>query len=51
MSGGGRGGNMIALVKPEEARRVSTALEGAGARQTIISEVKSRPDDHFSAAR
>jgi len=51
MSGGGRGGNMIALVKPEEARRVSTALEAAGARQTIISEIKSRPDEHFSAAR
>jgi mevalonate kinase len=41
LSGGGRGGNMIALVAPEQARRVSAGLQAAGARQTIISEIIS----------
>jgi len=39
MSGGGRGGNMIALVKPEMAETVSRALKEAGARHTIITQV------------
>lgn len=41
LSGGGRGGNMIALVEPELAQRVSSALSDEGARRTIISEVSS----------
>ena len=39
MSGGGRGGNMIALVKPEMAESVSQALKEAGARNTIITQI------------
>ncbi|HLE89898.1 MAG TPA: mevalonate kinase [Anaerolineales bacterium] len=39
MSGGGRGGNMIALVKPELAESVSLSLKDAGARNTIITQV------------
>jgi mevalonate kinase len=39
LSGGGRGGNMIALVMPETAESVSLALKEAGARNTIITQV------------
>ncbi|MFT3890428.1 MAG: mevalonate kinase [Anaerolineales bacterium] len=39
MSGGGRGGNMIALVQPEMAESVSRALREAGARNTIITQI------------
>jgi mevalonate kinase len=39
MSGGGRGGNMIALVTPEMAESVSRALKEAGARNTIITQI------------
>jgi mevalonate kinase len=39
MSGGGRGGNMIALVKPDTADIVSRSLQEAGARNTIITQV------------
>jgi len=39
LSGGGRGGNMIALVTPETAETVSLALKEAGARNTIITQV------------
>jgi mevalonate kinase len=39
MSGGGRGGNMIALVTPELAETVSSALLKAGARNTIVTQV------------
>ena len=39
LSGGGRGGNMIALVPPEKADRVSTAMLSAGARHAIITRV------------
>jgi mevalonate kinase len=39
MSGGGRGGNMIALVSPEIAEDVSLALKEAGAQNTIITQV------------
>jgi mevalonate kinase len=39
MSGGGRGGNMIALVKPDTADTVSRSLQEAGARNTIITQV------------
>jgi len=39
MSGGGRGGNMIALVKSEQAEKVAQALMNAGAKSTIITEI------------
>ncbi|HET6823738.1 MAG TPA: mevalonate kinase [Anaerolineales bacterium] len=39
LSGGGRGGNMIALVDPETAEAVSLALQEAGARNTITTQV------------
>ena len=39
LSGGGRGGNMIALVEKEKAESVSNALLSAGAKRTIITEV------------
>ena len=40
LSGGGRGGNMIALVQKESAPAVAEALMAAGARQMILTEVK-----------
>lgn len=40
LSGGGRGGNMIALVAPEHCDRVSRALEAVGATQTIVTILK-----------
>jgi len=39
LSGGGRGGNMIALVEPETAEAVASALKEAGAKNTIITKV------------
>jgi mevalonate kinase len=39
LSGGGRGGNMIALVDSETAETVSLALKEAGAKNTIITQV------------
>jgi mevalonate kinase len=39
LSGGGRGGNMIALVEKERAPVISEALLSAGAKQTIITTV------------
>lgn len=39
LSGGGRGGNMIALVEPEFAETVSLALKETGATSTIITQV------------
>lgn len=40
MSGGGRGGNMIALVKPELAEKVSNALKTSGAKNVIVTKVE-----------
>ena len=40
MSGGGRGGNMIALVKPELAEKVSHALKTSGAKNVIVTKVE-----------
>ena len=40
LSGGGRGGNMIALVDPFSAESVAGALISAGAKRTIITEIK-----------
>lgn len=39
LSGGGRGGNMIALVEPGKAETVSRSLKEAGAKHTIITQV------------
>jgi mevalonate kinase len=39
LSGGGRGGNMIALVAKEKAPAVAEALQSAGAKRTIITRV------------
>jgi mevalonate kinase len=39
MSGGGRGGNMIALVESEHAETVSRTLKEAGARNTIRTQI------------
>lgn len=40
LCGGGRGGNMIALVPPERAGEVAAALQAAGAVNTIITVVE-----------
>lgn len=40
LSGGGRGGNMIALVDQASAESVAGALISAGAKRTIITEIK-----------
>lgn len=40
LSGGGRGGNMIALVEQAQAESVADALMSAGAKRTIITEIK-----------
>jgi len=39
LSGGGRGGNMIALVEKENAPAVARALSSAGAKRTIFTQV------------
>jgi mevalonate kinase len=39
MSGGGRGGNMIALVRAEKAENIAQALREAGATETIVTQV------------
>lgn len=39
LSGGGRGGNMIALVEPEKAEAVASALISAGAKRTLTTTV------------
>ncbi len=39
LSGGGRGGNMIALVHPEDAISISSSLIKAGATQTILTQI------------
>lgn len=39
LSGGGRGGNMIALVNPELAQTVAVVLIAAGAKSTIVTQI------------
>jgi mevalonate kinase len=46
LSGGGRGGNMIALATAENADKISTALSTAGAKRVIISRVNPITLDH-----
>lgn len=43
LSGGGRGGNMLALVTPKTAQAVSSALRAAGAKSTLITTVQEKP--------
>jgi mevalonate kinase len=40
LSGGGRGGNMLALVKPAAADSVASALKSAGAKSTLITIIQ-----------
>jgi mevalonate kinase len=40
LSGGGRGGNMIALVNKTQASKVAAALQSAGAVRTLVTEIK-----------
>jgi mevalonate kinase len=40
LSGGGRGGNMIALGSQEKAPALSEALLSAGARRTIVTTIQ-----------
>lgn len=42
LSGGGRGGNMIALASPDNAPAIAQALQAAGAVRTIVNEVRSK---------
>jgi mevalonate kinase len=44
LSGGGRGGNMIALVDPTNAEAVASAIQAAGAKNTISTTVQDRRD-------
>jgi mevalonate kinase len=39
MSGGGRGGNMLALVEKDNAPAVAEALASAGAKRTLVTQV------------
>jgi mevalonate kinase len=39
LSGGGRGGNMIALVEKDNAPELARALSSAGAKRTIVTQV------------
>jgi len=41
LSGGGQGGNMIALATPESADRITEGLMAAGAVRTIVTEVRN----------
>jgi len=45
LSGGGRGGNMIALVTPETEFAVRTALEKAGAKRVIETTISEGAND------
>jgi mevalonate kinase len=39
LSGGGRGGNMIALAEPERSETISRAMKEAGASHTITTQI------------
>jgi mevalonate kinase len=45
LSGSGRGGNMIALAAEENANKIASALQKAGAKRVIISRVNRGPSD------
>jgi mevalonate kinase len=40
LSGGGRGGNLIALARPKTAETIAAALRAAGAARTMVTEIK-----------
>ncbi len=40
LSGGGRGGNMIALAPPEQADQIASALRSSGAARTIVARIE-----------
>jgi len=42
LSGGGRGGNMLALARLRDARRVAEALHAAGSARTLITTVRAQ---------
>ena len=42
LSGGGRGGNMIALVSKAQATKVAAALQAAGAVRTLVTEIQAK---------
>jgi mevalonate kinase len=44
LSGGGRGGNMIALVQPDQAPSIASGLMQAGATQTILTHIDGVAD-------
>jgi mevalonate kinase len=43
LSGGGRGGNMIALVEPDKVEHIASAVREAGARDVIVTHVRDQP--------
>lgn len=51
LTGGGRGGNLIALVRPEQAETVARALRAAGARATYRTEIPATPSPDPSSMR
>lgn len=42
LSGGGQGGNMIALVHPAQAHTIAAALQSAGATRVLVTTVKPK---------
>jgi mevalonate kinase len=48
LSGGGRGGNMIALVSPVDSQSVTKALHAAGAVRTLVTEVREEKTHRVS---
>ncbi|MCS6827045.1 MAG: mevalonate kinase [Caldilinea sp.] len=51
LSGGGRGGNIIALVEPERVDAVSTALKASGARRIIVTQIERRSPPSLPSRR
>jgi mevalonate kinase len=49
LSGGGRGGNMIALANPDDAAGIAQALRQAGAVRTWVTEVDNPPEGQAMA--
>jgi mevalonate kinase len=47
LSGGGRGGNMIALITPDQADMVERALRAAGAIRVFRADLQRSPDAHL----
>lgn len=43
LSGGGRGGNLIALISPEQIGQCESALRDAGATQVLHTTIKAQP--------